>query len=516
MKKEKALEFLDRFPDVSEELFRQARRIHKKFVLFNHDNRAYCTFCEREYKFPRGEFTHKAKCFCPKCKVTAQAIDITKNYKGKKVADIANATIFLAGADGNLYARCFSQRMGFKHGYLRPLRDIIETQRYVFTPTGAARFGITWTWFEDGLRWKKYITEDNWVVRTKFDRPNFLDNSYYGTYHGYDELNLENAVENTWMKNCAVGEWYFDHYSALPYLNFYIKHRGTERLIKCGFASDVQEMILDKELAKHVNWKENEVPKMLGVNRAELRYIRENKIWLSVAASAREVFPELPLEKAIEYFRVFGGNRETIPRVLGIVGRQNISKLVKYIRKQKLHFSVYKDYIEDCRELGYDLSSREILFPPHLGDAHDRAYHAMEARRLEEQLKAQKQDRAKIEKIKKSRKRFEFEYGDYFIRLPENAEEIIAEGKELRHCVGGYAERHLMGKTTIMFLRRKSEPDKPYFTIEINNDLEIVQCHGYRNEMENDKPADIIELEKIYKNYLYELKYGKTQIKIGA
>ena len=515
MKTEKALEFLDRFPDVSEELFRQARRIYKPFVLFNHDNRAYCTRCEKEFEVGSHEFKHKAKCFCPQCKVAVQAIDITKNYKGKKVADIANATIFLAGEDGNLYARCFSQRMRFKHGNLRPLHDIIETQRYVFTPTGAARFGIAYEWFEDGLRWYKYITEDNWEVRTRFDRPNFLDNSFYGAYHGYDELNLENAVEYTWMKNCEVGELDSD-LSALPYLNFYIKHQGAERLIKCGFVEDVQKMIRNKDLAKQVNWKENEVTKMLGVNRAVLRYIRENKVWLSEVNSAKAVFPELSLEKGIEYLHTLGGDSKTILRVLGIVSRQNTLKLVKYIRKQKLHFIVYKDYIKNCRELGYDLSSREILFPPHLGDAHDRADSAMEARRLEKQLKAEKQNRAKIAKIKKSRKRFEFEHGDYFIRLPENAEEIIAEGKALRHCVGGYAERHLMGKTTIMFLRRKSEPDKPYFTIEINNDLEIVQCHGYRNELENDKPSDIIELEEIYQNYLYELKYGKTQIKIGA
>lgn len=512
MKEEKALKYLDKFPDVPEELFCQARRIHKPFVLFNHNNRAYCTRCEKEYEIANGEFVHKAKCFCPKCKVPAQAIDVTKNYKGNKVADIANATIFLAGKDGNLYARCFSQRLGFKHGNLRPVRDAVETQRYVFTPEGAARFGITWSWYEDGCRWYKYINENEWEVRTRFARPNFLDNSFYGVYHAYDELNLENAVKNSWAKNCEVDK--LD--SSLSYLNFYIRHKGAERLIKCGFTNDVEQMIRNRDFAKQINWKETEVPKMLGVNRAELRYIRKEKVRLEIVISARSVFPELPVEKAIEYFRAFGGDRKTILKVLGIIDRQNTSKLVKYIRKQKLHFVIYKDYIENCRELGYDLSSREILFPPHLGDAHDRADSAMEAKRLEERIKAEKANRAKIAKIKKSRRKFEFEYGDYFIRLPEDAEEIIAEGKALRHCVGGYAERHLMGKTTIMFLRKKSDPDKPYFTIEVDNDLNIVQCHGYRNELENDKPEDIIELEEIYRNYLYELKYGKTQIKIGA
>ena len=43
--------------------------------------------------------------------------------------------------------------------------------------------------------------------------------------------------------------------------------------------------------------------------------------------------------------------------------------------------------------------------------------------------------------------------------------EIEDEGRILSHCVGGYAERHAMGKLSIMFLRKVSEPDKPYYTV---------------------------------------------------
>ncbi|MCM1167089.1 MAG: PcfJ domain-containing protein [Ruminococcus sp.] len=517
MKEEKALEFLDKFPDVPEELFRQARKVHKAFVLFNHENRAYCTYCEREFDIKRGgEFAHKRRCFCPRCKIPAAAIDITNNYSGKKTADIANVTIFLAGRDGNLYARCFSQRMAFKHGNLHPLRDVIETQRYVFTPNGAARFGIGYGWYEDGMRWYKCVSKGQWLVREKFTLPNFFDTGmYYKVYHAYDEINLENAVKKTWMKNCEVGALNPDM-SALSYLNFYIRHRGAERLIKCGFAEDVASMVHDSDLAKKVKWKENEVTKMIGVNRAELRYIRENGFRLSLVFTAKRIFPKMTAETAIKYYRAFNYADRAIPEVLKLIGRENTARLAKYLKKQDLYFGVYKDYIENCRELGCDLTSREILFPPHLIDAHDRAAAAMEARRLEERMKAEKANRAKIAKIKRSRKRFEFEHGKYLIRLPENAEEIIAEGKALRHCVGGYAERHLLGKTTILFLRKKSEPDKPYFTIEVGNDLELVQCHGYRNEYENNKPQDIIELEGVYQKYLEELKFGKKQLKKGA
>lgn len=518
MNEAKARPYLDKFPDVPEELFRDARRIHSAFILFDHKGGAYCTNCEKEFSINIGEFSHKVKCYCPECGIGAVAVDIAKSYKGTKTADIANASIFLAGDDGNLYVRCFSQKMAFMHGELKPRREVFETQRYVFTPNGAARFGRITLWSCDRGGYVKYYDPDVWRVNTKFSEPNFLDTGFgYRVYHNYGDINLDNALKDTWMKNCMVGE--ADRCGTLTYLNFFIRHQGAERLIKCGFASDVERMLYsDKDLEKYIDWKQTEAAKMLGINRAELRYIRENKIPLRTLRDARIAFPELSVEKAVEYFRTFHVSLRTLTRALEFVGKENIHRLVKYMSHQEYSLAVYNDYIENCDTLGYDLTSREILFPPHLADAHDRASAAVEARRLEEDLKRAELDRACINKLKKERRRLEFEYGDYLIRQPEDAEEIIEEGKILRHCVGGYAERHLRGATTIMFLRRKSDPDKPFFTIEVDNDLEIVQCHGYRNEFEGEKPEDIIKLEEIYQNYLEELKRGitKTQIKIGA
>jgi len=514
----KARPYLDKFPDVPEEFFRDARHIHKAFVLFNHNGSAYCTNCEEESSINIGAFSHKVECRCPVCCIRALAIDITKNYNGTKAADIANASIFLAGDDGNLYVRCFSQEMAFMHGELRPRRKAFETQRYVFTPNGVARFGRVAQWSLVSNRYVKYWEPDVWCVNTKFSEPNFLDTGFgYRIYHNYDKINLDNALKDTWMKNCMVGK--LNGCGTLTYLNFFVRHQGAERLIKCGFARDVEYMLYScKSLEKFVDWKQTEVTKMLGINRAELRYIRENKIPLCTLRDAKEAFPEFPVNKAVGYFKMFNTTRETLIRTLELVERKNLRRLLKYMSHQQCNIVIYKDYIEDCRTLGYDLTSREILFPPHLDDAHDRVEAAMEARRLEQRLKAEKSKQKQFNKLKKERRRLEFEYGDYLIRQPENAEEIIAEGKILRHCVGGYAERHLRGATTIMFLRRKDEPDKPFFTIEVDNDLEIVQCHGYRNEFESQKPKDIIKLEKIYQNYLDELKRGATkmQIKAGA
>ena len=83
---------------------------------------------------------------------------------------------------------------------------------------------------------------------------------------------------------------------------------------------------------------------------------------------------------------------------------------------------------------------------------------------------------------------YEFSYGELCIVVPGSTEEIIMEGRTLKHCVGGYAARHFNDKVTILFLRHKRKPDTPFVTIEIiprakmTGKVIVRQIHGYRNE----------------------------------
>ena len=129
--------------------------------------------------------------------------------------------------------------------------------------------------------------------------------------------------------------------------------------------------------------------------------------------------------------------------------------------------------------------------------AHDAA---MEIRRIEmeerRRLSAMRQEERnkelekKMEKFDKERAKLNYEEDDFLIRLPEKLSEIAMEGNALRHCVGGYTERHAMGNTTILFLRRKSKIDKPFYTIEVNRG-NVVQIHGFGNRWLGCNPEAI-------------------------
>ncbi len=83
--------------------------------------------------------------------------------------------------------------------------------------------------------------------------------------------------------------------------------------------------------------------------------------------------------------------------------------------------------------------------------------------------------------------RFEYATEKYLIRMPGDAEEIVAEGCVLQHCVGsaGYIEAMAEGRTTILFLRKKAKPDVPMLTLEVKNGA-IIQCYGFRDRLNED------------------------------
>ena len=100
------------------------------------------------------------------------------------------------------------------------------------------------------------------------------------------------------------------------------------------------------------------------------------------------------------------------------------------------------------------------------------------------------------------------------ILMPRDlADEIVDEGKALKHCVGGYADRHVNGRTVILFLRRRDRPHTPLATIEMNGNR-IVQVHGYRNELE--ACADNPDRESARKLYAGVLDPWLKWLKAGS
>lgn len=171
--------------------------------------------------------------------------------------------------------------------------------------------------------------------------------------------------------------------------------------------------------------------------------------------------------------------------------------------------STYVDYLHMRIQRGYDLENQIFLFPRDLQMAHDQM--VLETHQEEIQKRKQKVEE-RYPDIRKNYRRLRNQYfyedEDYLIRPARSAEEIVAEGRILHHCVGGdsYLNKHNTGRSTILFLRSKSAPETPYITIEICG-AKIRQWYGIR-----DTKPDEIRIERHLRRYIKVLK-EKDQIK---
>ena len=157
----------------------------------------------------------------------------------------------------------------------------------------------------------------------------------------------------------------------------------------------------------------------------------------------------------------------------------NAMVLARYLEKhQHKNAALWLDYIDAAKKLGYDLARRDVAFPKNLQGAHDSAIAAI---RYEENEAARKAYEKKYQKLVK---KYSFTAMGLSVVVPEDDRQIINEGKILHHCVGGYAERHMAGAATILFLRKEKTPWRSYITIEMcgKKGNDIRQIHGYRNE----------------------------------
>ena len=100
-----------------------------------------------------------------------------------------------------------------------------------------------------------------------------------------------------------------------------------------------------------------------------------------------------------------------------------------------------------------------------------------ETRKTYELKKQEYDDEQLRNNYAKHAKAFEFAYGDFVVVLPKCGQDIVAEGQNMHHCVGGYVDRVVRNETYIIFVRHKDTPDKCYLTCQVHTSGEIGQYY---------------------------------------
>lgn len=208
------------------------------------------------------------------------------------------------------------------------------------------------------------------------------------------------------------------------------------------------------------------------VSPLEHEIIKASKTWVS--------------ESNFERLRLMDPGYFDFKDIAEMLKTMSFERFTNYFLKQKAILgkkpltcclTLYKDYLSMSESLKVDMSRKSIRFPRNIQEAHDLILPRFN------QVKCKKEDESfkrAVEKLYSGMKTFA--KGDYCIVFPALRSDLITEGQSLNHCVGAdrYYKNHIAGTNMIFFVRRAEEPEKPYFTMEIDmKNLRILQLYGF-------------------------------------
>ena len=402
------------------------------------------------------------------CSFPAVPEEIANQMKGKGAENFA--VMLTWGRE--LFVRCYHR---YSNGKLA------ERQRYVFADDGSVRYGID----NDGI----------WQIRKEFREPVFCKVGYgYSFDNRYTILNWKVLAESC-MKYSQLKHYYGN--LTMEYLHLYCKHRNLEYIMKSGYSNLLGEKYSgfwgnQKHLSVdcHINWKSNNLLKMLNLNRTEFKILQGNENHYINYLNWRETFPDYKPEELLAICKAFGTEHGTAEDICKITGLK-LKRIASYLAENEICNHDYQDYLAQCEKLQYNLHDTAINMPRNFAEMHERLTEII-------QYEGSKIIRQHFAERLQERKKLEFQFGNLMICQPSGMEEIIAEGRTLHHCVAGYAERHADGKLHILFIRQAEKLDEPFYTMELTTDGIIRQVRGCRNRDPTPEVAEFVEKYKVY------------------
>lgn len=448
-----------------------------------------CTRCgrkvwwtDREWKdFKRQHGAKERSCVqCPDC-----GKDVTLYARGRlrngNSLDEYRQIVLLRVLDGALRAVALLARKHHGRWESDPAEADVKAA-YYFTEGKCQKWKRQWVWSGE-----QYVPK---LVPQKSMTEPFADCQCWSCYKpGYYAVHGVDQIAASPLKYCAA-EQFFNLYDddtreitmgLLTYLGLWTRYPRVEQLTKAGCNLIIQDAIQGSMNSRALNWRAKTMPAFFRLDKPTAKRLLAGGIGQR-ELDALEVMRGggVTLEEALLIHDRIGGaaERRRISGALTAVDA-NAMVLARYLEKhQHKNAALWLDYIDAAKKLGYDLARRDVAFPKNLQGAHDSAIAAI---RYEENEAARKAYEKRYEKLVK---KYSFSALGLCIVVPEDDRQIINEGKTLHHCVGGYAERHMKGATTILFLRKEKTPQRSYITVEMDGKrgTDIRQIHGYRNE----------------------------------
>ena len=334
------------------------------------------------------------------------------------------------------------------------------------------------------------LVKGHWNIHGPFNA-----NADYGI--GYDVIGLD-EIQKSPFRYCVAEEAEQKFSKFLHFLTaccFY--PRQIEMLMKAGMSDVVRDFV--ERGVKHaavINWDEPSPAKAFKVPRQDMKAFLGTNRDIRILELYKRLNGRTSLDECAEWI----SRGVNIKPTLRAAKKWNLppEKLIRYLHSNVgcarfggmssmgAALRYWEDYLTAAEAMGYQLHRENVLLPKALGAAHDSAT-AKHQNKMERERKKEQAEKDRLaalsyeERRVELEKKYSFAMDRYLIRVPANKDEVLNEGRILQHCVGGYADRHMNGTLTILFMREAKKPGVPWLTIEMSGN-KLVQIHGFKNE----------------------------------
>lgn len=398
------------------------------------------------------------------------------------------------------------------------------------------RGGILWCHFDDDFN-KSYEHQEKYRVFIElnpgknpvvhflvnegvFDNPIWKEKKNYASAKFYFHIKqLEyvgdlDAIKFTGLKEYIQFKFERRPYSSsvliqdiIHYVRFQSMFPIVEQLCKRGFVHTLDDEMQNRhdreEIVYVMKLEEKKIVDVLGLPERLIKHYLKGEDIHSRLVRFKKLY-ELDCnvrEEDIDWLQEYGVDEVQVADLLR-ESEMSIMRLCEYLENVRINqcfepknaISDWRDYLRAAKTIEVDLTDNKARYPSSLKREHDRA-----TAKQKLILDAKKDEVFRVE-TERYGKLYSYKTEQYMIIPPKNMKDLFEEGRKLNHCVGSYSDRILAGQSCIMFIRKAEEPEKPYFTIEINQSRGyVVQLRANSNRLIN--PTAEKELVKFLREW---------------
>ena len=432
----------------------------------------YCTYCKKHVPIRSPKYNQKGHCNICGQPVTFRSV----GKSGRFCTKWYRVYLVQRRKTSGFVIRIFQARTWYKKaGYADCETTCHEEQRRIFSANGKEISNFVYGLFKR--------REMRWILYWKPWYYTCCGIQYKGNVYPYTLSDLSrHELKETGLREYALRQKKID---PGKYLYLWQTYPVLEQIVKAGLFQLVDD-ILEYRATDAIKRKGRKPTDFLSVTKKEFRRLRDMNggakelKWLQFEKSSGRIIKDEEI--------YWMAKEELEPKDLQFVlDRMSICQVRHYLVKQSEKsgddishiLQVWKDYLSMAGKLRLDVYDSIIYRASDLQRRHSEAVIQMEEKKKEIRRRELEEKYVGFqEQLIALKEKYEFSAGEYQIVAPKSINDILYEGDTLHHCVNktdNYFDRIASKESYILFLRKKENPEVPFYTLEAEPDGTIRQ-----------------------------------------